>query len=113
MNIPTNLEECFLALKEELTETQLSVFKEINVETSLSSFHHTLGRRLRNQWKLWEDSQLNTYFRKMGLFHADDMSGLILTSFSRHLRDVPLEIETQVKNYQEFWKKPAQKYIAI
>ena len=40
----------------------------------------------------------------MGIYHADDMSGIILTSFQRHVRGQPLEVETQVKHYRKYWK---------
>lgn len=103
--IPTNLEECFVALKEKLIAKDLAFLKEN--EDAPVRLHHTLGRYLRNTWGLWgeETSKLKSYFHDLGIHHPDDMSGIILTSFHRHLNDKPLEIEAQVKRYQDYWKQ--------
>ena len=41
----------------------------------------------------------------LGLSHADDMSGVILQSFHRYLNEKPLNVEGQIKDYQDFWKE--------
>lgn len=104
MKIPTNLEECFEELKSMLPiEDQIAIIK---MENGPIRLHHGLGQWIRNNWKLWEkDSVLTKYFQTLGLHHADDMSGLILDSFWHHLRNEPLDIEGQVKHYQDFWEK--------
>ncbi len=98
---PTNLEECFIELKKMLSEKDISFIAE-NLQ-NVNSCHHSLGRRIRNQWGLWEASELKEYFHNLGLHHPDDMSGLILKCFHYHLNNLPLQIDEQVKKYQEYW----------
>ena len=60
---------------------------------------------IRNSWKLWSRGKLSKYFNSIGVFHPDDMSGIILTSYYRHLKGQDRELEKQVKYYQDFWKE--------
>ena len=69
-------------------------------------YHHSLGRWIRNNWGLWKkEGTLYAWFVGLGLHHADDMSGVILTSFWRHMNGKDLDIEGQVKHYQDYWAK--------
>jgi hypothetical protein len=67
--------------------------------------HFTVGMGIRNEWGLWDQTApLNRWFREnLKLGHADDMSGIILTSLGRRLRGEPLNLEEQVKIYQKHW----------
>lgn len=104
MSIPTNLEECFDALKGLLSFEDQTWLIQTNNPHQL---HHSLGRYLRSNWKLWqEESPLHQWFKTTyGLFHADDMSSLIIESFWHYLRSEPLDIDAQVQKYKEHWKK--------
>lgn len=108
MTNPTNLDECFEELKKLLPfEDQVAI---IQMEKGPVGLHHSLGRWLRNNWGLWqEDSVLHLYFKKLGLWHADDMSGLILDGFWCHLRNEPFDIDKQIKSYQDYWEKQKEK----
>lgn len=68
--------------------------------------HHGLGRCLRNEWKLWEpDSVLPKYFKnKLGIIHADDMSGLIIKGMLAKIRNEKFDIDVEVEEYKEHWK---------
>jgi hypothetical protein len=110
--IPENLEECFKVLRTWATEEQLHEFRS----TCTAQYHHGLGRMLRNQWGLWwapdwpekhglEETPIHKFMVELGLHHADDMSGLILDAFQMHLKDMPFDIEAEVKKYQDYWKK--------
>lgn len=103
MTPPKNLEECFIRLKEVLYLEEIEILRQnLNAPIEL---HHSLGRWIRNNWGLWSDSELKEYFKNLGLSHPDDMSGLILKSFYRHLNNLPLEIEAQVQSYKDYWDK--------
>jgi hypothetical protein len=107
IHIPVNLEECFEALNKILDKEQVEEFKNWE-ENVVGKCHHGLGRTLRNDWGLWNDpssSSLQEYFKNMGIWHADDMSGIILDSYHRHLNNKPLDVEKQVKFYKDYWKK--------
>lgn len=106
--IPTNLEECFKELHKIAFDKDLAEIKS-RPENDMIEFHHTLGRRIRNEWGLWSGGPLQDYFKGLGLWHADDMSGVILTSFYRHLNNLPLDIEGQVKYYLDYWKAADQR----
>jgi hypothetical protein len=63
-----------------------------------------LGMLLRNDWSLWEkDMPLVKWFNERGITHADDMSAIILTSIWRRVRGVDLDLEGQIKSYQDYW----------
>ena len=104
-NFPTNLDECFQQLTELSTEEQREEYKNLDERACIAEFHHSLGRNLRNGWGLWGDSLLAGYFRGMGIHHADDMSGIIMTSYHRHLNGKDLDIEGQVKYYRDYWTR--------
>jgi hypothetical protein len=106
LEIPTDLEDCFRILKEWAGPEDIEEFKKSNpVE-----YHHSMGRLLRNEWRLWhnpeggiQETGIHKYMVELGLHHADDMSGLILESFHKHLHGLPLDVEGQVAKYKEYW----------
>ncbi len=106
IKIPTNLSECFEQLNKILSEApDGDWFKEAEEDEAIEQSHHGLGTWIRNNWGLWEDSgDLHKYFHRLGLNHPDDMSGVILKSYHRHLNDKDLELDGQIKYYAEFWK---------
>ena len=67
-------------------------------------YHMGLGLWLRNNWGLWHESRLARYFDQLGIYHADDMSGLILETFWCKLHDQPFKIEDRASESQEYWK---------
>ncbi len=64
-----------------------------------------LGMWMRNNWGLWRGKELAIYFNSIGIYHPDDMSGIILTSYYRELYGKDWEVEKQIQYYQDFWKK--------
>jgi len=76
-------------------------FKGWSEEDFVSRTHHGIGRFIRNNWGLWaQEGNFYDLLRGMGLRHADDMSGLILTSWFRSRKGKDLRIEEQVSHYQ-------------
>jgi len=104
--IPTKLSECFKQLDDILSDApDGDWFKDADEDDAIAQSHHGLGTWIRNNWGLFEeDGQLHEYFTKLGLKHPDDMSGVILTSYHRHLNNKELELDGQIKNYIQFWK---------
>jgi len=101
-NKPSNLEEAFLVLKKELDPADQIEIMNMPKE-KLCRFHHGLGRWIRNNWELWKGGPMTKYFNELGIHHADDMSGIIIESFWHHLKNEPLDLDNQIKYYQEFW----------
>ena len=55
---------------------------------------------------MWQkQSPLYQYFNTIGIFHADDMSGIIMESVWRKIHNKPLELDEQVKKYRDYWQK--------
>lgn len=74
-------------------------------EDHLALYHFGLGMWLRNNWGLWTSSPLAVWFNERGIHHPDDMSGIILTSYWRHLNGKSIELNQQIEHYRAYWKK--------
>lgn len=101
---PKTLEEAVVWLKNQLG-AECAQLMELS-EKDFASIHHSVGRRVRNELKLWDDPHppLWHYFvNELKIDHPDDMSGLIMTTLHRHLNGKPLDIEAQVCKYHEYW----------
>lgn len=99
---PKTLEEAVTILYNSLDDEE----KSIILNSNSCNFHHTIGRAIRNEWGLWEDSELNKHFKDVyGVGHADDMSGLILTSLKSLVMDEPFDknIESRISVYKNHW----------
>lgn len=104
MSKPNTLEEAIEGLKEVLGDDYFDDFKN-GSEDDVITWHNDLGRWIRNRWDLWAGGALADYFKSHGITHPDDMSGIILTSAHRQWNNKPVELEAQIKEYQEYWKK--------
>jgi len=102
--IPKNLEDSIDTLIGMLIDEDYLAFKS-GTEKEMSKQHHFLGRRLRNDWGLWRKSRLAKWFNEKGIHHADDMSGIILTSFWREINSELIKLDEQIQHYQDFWEK--------
>lgn len=99
MEIPKTLEECYLELDKMKDLEQWLLLKE---QDAIAEAHFSVGRWLRNEWKLWkQEGKLFDWFDSLGLKHPDDMSGVILTSYYRYKKNQPIRLEEQVEHYIE------------
>jgi hypothetical protein len=101
--IPKDLDDCFRELDKRLRPDDIE--KKRKGEIEAISLHHGFGTGLRNSWGLWAGSRLAKYFNAMGIFHPDDMSGIILESYVRYLKREPLRVEEQVADYKKYWEE--------
>ncbi len=62
-------------------------------------------RSIRNAWGLWTGSELAQWFYEKDIYHADDMSGIIIESYQKTLEGNPLELENQIRMYHKHWEK--------
>lgn len=103
---PKNLADCLIILQE---STPADIMEKLKSgELTTTSLHHTAGRSIRNNWKLWGNSDLEQWFQSIGIWHPDDMSSIILDSFVKTLKGEPIDLEGQVKFYQDYWEKMNQ-----
>lgn len=82
MSIPKTLEEAIVALDNMLEEED----KQFLLKHGALSVHHSLGMWIRNNFGLWEDSELKKNLIKEGFFHPDDMSNFIIEEYITHLK---------------------------
>lgn len=105
--IPKDLDDCFVQLKKLLKPEDIATMRS-GTEDDMIQYHHGLGMWMRNNWGLWGGSRLAKWFNSKGIMHPDDMSGIILDSFWRHLNNKPIKLKEQVKYYQDYWEKKGQ-----
>ena len=98
--IPTDLNDAINILMHELPENELVKLKNGSIE----EFHHNLGRCIRNNWKLWNNSKLAQWFAaNHDVRHADDVSGIVLTSLQRVLKNEDIRLDEQIQTCKEYW----------
>lgn len=95
--IPKNLEECYIELNKILDKKKLDEIKELSEKQFISNSHFGLGLWIRNNWGLWKESRLYVFFKTKGVFHPDDISGIILRSYHRYLNGKEIKLEKQKK----------------
>ena len=105
--VPVDLEDAFKELNKMLHPDLIKEMKD-GEESGIWQYHMGLGLWMRNNWVLWGGGRLAKYFNSLGIYHPDDMSGIILTSFCRRLNGKPLRLEEQIAYYQEYWRLHAE-----
>ena len=93
---PETLEEAVNVL----FEKNMKQINELRKE-DMSKYHFSTGMNIRNAWGLWdENSILHKHFKeRFGLWHADDMSGLIFHCFHNAINSKPWKAEEKAKYY--------------
>lgn len=94
---PVNLEEAVEQLKIIHHDTTKQKIIEMREDEFMVGAHMGLGMWMRNNWGLWKGKELAKYFNTIGIYHPDDMSGIILTSYYRELHDQEWKVDEQVK----------------
>ena len=104
--IPKDLNDAISYLDCNWSEEDKLAFANKNESEAVAELHFGTGRAIRNNWGLWKgDSKLSKYFNRIGIFHPDDMSSIILRSYHRYLNSKDFKLEEQVKYYEDYWKK--------
>lgn len=103
-NIPKNLEECFVELDTMLPDSIKESMKSLTEDEFTAKMHKNQGLWIRNNWGLRKGSRLSAYFYDLGIYNADDMTGIIFTSYYRNSTGQEINLEKQVDHYQNYWK---------
>lgn len=103
--IPNNFEESLVFLDSMMNPKMKEWIKCLPDQEFAGYVHHGFGMYLRNNWGLWGNSKLADNLYRMGIFHPDDMSGIILDSYQRKLKKEEIKLEDQLKHYQDYWRK--------
>ena len=109
-SIPKNINECLVVLDEIFNENESDNdqewFKNSNEKEVVSGLHHGLGKWIRNTWGLWsKDTELYYVLNSLGLWHADDMSSVIMTSYHRKLNGNELKLKEQIEFHVNYWNE--------
>jgi hypothetical protein len=110
---PKNLDEAVLQLEKIHDDTTEKHIIAMTEKQFIAHSHFGIGMSIRNNWGLWKGGELSKYFNSIGIYHPDDMSGIILTSYFRHLKGQDRELEKQVKHYQDYWKASAEHFYRL
>ncbi|MFH1547149.1 MAG: DUF6794 domain-containing protein, partial [bacterium] len=102
--IPKDLDEAITYLMHYLDGQEIKDIEEGKVDIPTMG-HHGYGTSLRNEWGLWKDSVLARWFKDRGIWHADDMSGIILESLKRTIKCQPRDLVGQIQKYLDYWEK--------
>lgn len=102
--IPKDLDDCFIQINQLLTDSVKRALSSQTEDEFSIGMHRSFGLWIRNNWGLWRGSRLSKFFNEIGIFHPDDMSGIILDSYYRHSTGKDIKLEEQVKYYQDYWK---------
>lgn len=107
--VPIDLCDALNYLDCKWNESDKSGFKNKPEKDAVIELHFGTGMGIRNSWGLWKgDSGIAKYFKNLGIFHPDDMSGIILTSFHRYLNKIDIKLNEQIKYYKDFWEMSKQ-----
>jgi len=107
--IPYDLINCFEILDSMWNDSIKSSIKSLSENDFVIQSHYKEGAWIRNNWQLWNGSRLVLYFNDLGIYHPDDISGIILKSYHRHLMGNAIKLEEQVKFYYNYWRKQMKK----
>jgi hypothetical protein len=101
--IPKNLEDCFKQIDSFWPDSTKMKIKAWSEQEFAGRAHMGFGMWMRNNWQLWGGSRLSKYFNELGVFHPDDMSGIILDSYHRYLTGKEINLQKQVNLSKAYW----------
>ena len=106
---PESLEDAVIQLSKVLPDTtQQNILLMTEDEFTVGS-HFGLGMWIRNNWIRRGGGKLVDDFLSKGIFHPDDMSGIILTCYYRQLHNQDWELDEQIKSYKDYWEEIAER----
>ena len=81
------------------SDTAKKYFASQYEKAAVAEFNMVHGMAIRNNWKLWKGSVLSKYFNSYKVYHPEDMSYFIFTSYHRKLNNRPIDFEGQLTDY--------------
>lgn len=103
--LPINLNEAISYLNNDWSLVEKRKFKNLPEDKAVTSLHFSTGLWIRNNWIHGDrDTALVNYFHRIGIYAADDISSIIITSFHRKLNHKPLDLNGQILPYKSYWK---------
>jgi hypothetical protein len=104
-NSPKNLDDAILFFQQNWTKTELDIFRMKAEDEAVSDAHFGSGLWVRNNWiRGGRDTSFVNYFHSLGVYHPDD-SSIVFTSLHRVLNNKAINLDEQIKPYQEYWEE--------
>ena len=103
--IPIDLNDCLTQLDSMFADSIKVKIKTLTEDEFSGKYHFGFGMWMRNSWGLWKGSRLSNYFNSIGVYHPDEMTGIIFDSYYRQLIGQEIKLPEQVKYYQDYWEK--------
>jgi hypothetical protein len=115
MRQPRNIEQAVRYLAEDNSTEMVSIRTMNEEKFVLAMLHSVTAKEMRKQWGLWwvkghqhaelpeECPRIVEQFHQMDITHPEDMTGIILRSFHRHLNGLPLDVDGQRYEYLNHW----------
>ncbi len=109
--IPRDLVDAFSQLNQLIDAESKRKFRSVEEEVAVSKLFFSLGRWITRNWGFYEGSRLSHYFRKMGVFHPEDMARMLIVSYHRYLNDTDLDLKGQIRFYQKKQEAERREYL--
>ena len=98
LDIPLTLNDCYLALNNQLrTDTKEDI--KISSVDELIKYHRGLGRWIRNNWIRQTNNRITKLLYDNGLRDPDGMSQLIIIGYHYYLNDINKTIQELMNEY--------------
>jgi len=75
---PATIEQAIKKISHKFPIRDLIKFAKTPKEKACITLHHSVGRRIRNDFGLWQESELYLRLKDKGIEHPDDMSNYLL-----------------------------------
>ncbi len=106
---PVNLKEAVSQLKKIYPNKRKKEFLSLSEDQYINQARWEMEKTLRKKWKLKRKNVLTEYFQSLGIYHSNDMIGIILTCYYRELRREDWKLEAQIEHYQNYWRNIKKK----
>ena len=106
---PEKIEESINYFEKNWTDDAKNIFKNKTESDAVTELHMTVGMWIRNSWIRKGNDSLANQFHKIGIYHPDDISTIILTSLHRKLNNKELKLKEQARHYIDYWKPIIEK----
>lgn len=103
LDVPKNLDEALSNLHILISDKDKEKLAKLDKSYYSGQMHMSLGLSIRNFWIRSEESKLTDYFNKLGIFHPDDMSSIILSRFYAEIKNQPFDLNKKVEYYKLYW----------
>lgn len=110
--IPNDIEDSFRQINTFWADSTKTKLMKLTEDEFSGRLHMGFGMWMRNNWQLWGGSRLSKYFNEKGINHPDDMSGIILNSYYRHLKNQEIKLDEQIQYYKDYWDNSNKNEIA-